>query len=257
MNLKTFAASHLATLTVGSAIALAAMSHGSVALAAGETPPITAHNCSEQTVALAYPSALYKDLLPAGFAFPAPSAVALMEIGGATCDSIGTDGKSTALLSFMQVVPPPEYMDPNVGLYAIMLDSYSSSATFTAAFAAAGFGDSMHAGTVKVTAVDHPLLHERSGTTVAGDANGQVITTTTVFGPLTTIPGARTRLFAVRDGKVVGIADGAYNDHPGLIGIGALLKFGDSTRVLPANASIATSEVGFDITITGVALPQQ
>ncbi|MDB5986210.1 MAG: hypothetical protein JWR16_1263 [Nevskia sp.] len=224
---------------------------------AAATPPtaVSLHNCSEQSVALIYPAILYRKLLPPGFRFPGLGLTARILVSGSNCESANGGGPSSELLSFMEVTPTAEYTDPIVQLYAIALTGYSTRPDTVAAFAAAGFADLIHLGTVQITEVDHPRLHERQGYVIAGDSDGKVITTTTVFGPITTVVASRTRLFAVRGGAVVGIADGEYTAHPGYGGIGILLKFGDGPSVAPADASVATQESGYDLLITPVPLP--
>ncbi len=242
---------------VSVAAALAAATTIPTAGAADPATTVSLHNCSEQSVALIYPSELYRKLLPPGFSFPGLHLTAQILVSGSNCESANGGGPSSELLSFMEVVPTAEYMDPDVPLYAIALTGYSTRPDTVAAFAAAGFGDLVHLGTVKVTEVDHPLLLERRGNVVAGNAEAQVITSTVVFGPLTTVAASRTRLFAVRNGAVVGIADGQYTAHPGYAGIGTLLKFGDGPAVTPIGVSVATHESGYDLLITPVPLPSQ
>ena len=214
---------------------------------------IDLRGCSEQNVALVYPAALYKKLLPAGFRFPGPTAQIL--VSGAQCASANGGGASSDLLVFMEVVPAAAYLDPAVSLYAIALGGFSDDPVTTARFANAGFGDTIVAGSVQVTTVAHPALKEQRGHVVAGSGDGQVLTSQVVFGPVTTVPAARTRLFAVKDGAVVGIADGTYTAHPGLAGLGSLLKSGTMIPIPPVAATVATSETGFDLLITPVPLP--
>jgi hypothetical protein len=242
---------------VSVAAALAAAIGVSTTATAGPPLTVSLHNCSEQSVALVYPAALFRKLLPPGFRFPGLHLTAQILVSGSNCESANGGGPSSELLSFMEVVPTAEYMDPDVPLYAIALNSFSTRPDTVVAFAAAGFGDLVHLGTVKITEVDHPLLRERRGNVVAGDGDGEVITSTVVFGPLTTVPASRTRLFAVRNGAVIGIADGQYTAHPGYAGIGTLLKFGDGPAVTPIDASVATHESGYDLLITPVPLPSQ
>ena len=225
--------------------------------AAGPAAIESLHNCSEQTVELIYPPALYRKLLPPGFRFPGLQLSAKILVSGSTCESANGGAPTSELLSFMEVIPTAEYADPDVPLYAIALNGYSTQADTVAAYAAAGFADVIHLGTAKVTEVDHPLLHERRGTVVAGNADGKVITSTVVFGPLLTVAASRTRLFAVRNGAVVGIADGQYTAHPGYAGIGTLLQFGDGSAVTPIDASVASHESGYDLLVTPVPLPSK
>jgi hypothetical protein len=235
---------------------------GAAVLAAGATlsfaapaAPVALYGCSEQSVALIYPAGLYRKLLPPGFRFPGLGLKAQILVSGSNCASVNGGGPSSELLSFMEVTPSAAYTDPDVPLYAIALTGYSTRPDTVAAFAAAGFGDLIHLGTVKVTAVEHPFLHEIHGSVVAGNADGEVITDTSVFGPVTTVPASRTRLFAVRNGAVVGIADGTYTVHPGYAGVGTLLKYDDGPAVAPLAASLATHEYGYDLLITPVPLP--
>lgn len=250
-------------LPVAASLGAAALLSGTAMAQAATAPPsVEFRNCSEQTAVLSYPAGPYRDLLPPGFRFTGLAGAGLsvlVSAAGSTCESLLIDGNdvggSADLLVFAQVDPPAQFRDPAIPFYAVAVTGYSTRDELVAAFAALGFGDTIGKGSVEVTAVDHPALRERRGRVVASNAVSRVTTQTVVFGPLVQRAPSRTRLFAVKNRKLIAIADGDYSGQSGYVGVGLLVQQGDGPSLLPATGVTAGHGIGYDLRLFPVPLP--
>lgn len=210
-------------------------------------------NCAEQTALVTLPAVTLAGLLPAGFSFAPMEAggqLAMVHVSGSSCAD-GGDGKPVSdVLAFVEVIPPPELQVPGLGAYGIFLRGWVQNPKTAASFAAWGFGDLVSLATVSVTVKE--LLGVRTGRTDASDARGGVSTRTTALGPEIQFPGARARLFRVKNGVVTAAVEGNYSAQTAKLGVGVMVQTGANFLPLPVGAATVSHAWGYDLSVESV-----